>query len=99
MRYIIVPLFMQKPIRRNINVPVTFNGRHLWIIGKRFVGLVKDPVNEMQAICVNLIIGKFSVWINGLKLVSEIVANMVFELLPKNARRGWIAMEKNDRKE
>ena len=80
-------------------MPVTLDGRHLWIISQRFVGLNENPVDEMQAIHVNLFISKVPVWINSVELVSEIITNMMSELLPKKAWRCWIAMEKNDRKE
>jgi len=79
-------------------MPVTLDGRHLWIISKRFVGLDENPVDKMQAIHVNLFISKVPVWIDSVELVSEIITNMMSKLLPKKARRCWIAMEKKDGK-
>jgi hypothetical protein len=53
----------------------------------------------MQAIHINLVIIKGSIWVDGLELDSEVITDMMSELVPQNARRSWIAMEKDEGEE
>ena len=53
----------------------------------------------MQAIHINLLIINGSIWVDGLELDSEVITDMMSELVPQNARRSWIAMENDEGEE
>ena len=96
---VVVELFIQKSVSVDYYCPISNNMWHICNIDQLCTPFAKNVINQVKTIVIDFILSEIMIGIDVLKLVQQIVTDVVFEIIPKIGRRCRIAVMENSSKE